>query len=431
MLTRYKTDVTQKPRFFLGFVTSTCALVVLILCTLFFSVNVSASTSTSASTDINVNIVPVISIRTLDKDANLDIASLDLALTPTPSGKFIKNTTKVDVSTTNPSGYNLYMSSSYVIPSSITTENPTGTYTEDMIHSDNEVVDKVSNLASSNVAESIFSATSTSVAPNPYIDNWGYSLTDYNVAGTYNPLPAHTNATLIRDDVVTPVDHSYTPVTIGANIDTNIASGTYSNKLVFSTIVNPPYVDYKLYFNANTDGQGGDDSTVTNMPSPNPIAERVMATSYTITIPGDSSTPTTLPQRPGYTFNSWNTKPDGTGTTYHPGDSYTLIIEDKPSMSVESAEGILYAMWDINYNVTYSCESASNCPDNLSTHSPNTTYTYTIPTTIPTKTNRAFKEYSGSDGTTYHPGDTITPTAGSKQSITLTIVWNSYTYSVS
>ena len=37
----------------------------------------------------------------------------------------------------------------------------------------------------------------------------------------------------------------------------------------------------------------------------------------------------------GFTFNNWNTKADGTGTTYNPGDKYT-----------ENANVILYAMWN-------------------------------------------------------------------------------------
>lgn len=51
----------------------------------------------------------------------------------------------------------------------------------------------------------------------------------------------------------------------------------------------------------------------------------------------------TKPTRTGYTFQNWNTKSDGTGTSYAPGASYT-----------GNTELMLYAIWKvITYTITY------------------------------------------------------------------------------
>lgn len=357
--------------FLIGVVTLLCLTGVSIAtgAPIFSGESVYANSSSSAATDIYVTITDAISIRTLNKDITEEISSLPLGVTPVSSGKFVKNTTQVDVSTSNPSGYNLYMSSSYLDHAS--------NYTTDMIHADSSVNDVIANLSASNVTEAAFSAPSSASSPNANVDHWGYSLnavttSPANITSgsssvtvtdnadpssiTYNPLPAHDNAVLIRDDVATSVEHSYTPVTIGANVDTNVVSGTYTNNLVFSTIVNPPYVDYSLHFIANTDRQGGDDSTVSNLPAD--IEQRVMATSYTITVP------TAVPTRTGYVFDGYNTKPDGTGDTYNPGDGYTLIVEDEPGTQVESASGTLYAIWRaVSYTVTFDRQDGTGGPD--------------------------------------------------------------------
>lgn len=57
--------------------------------------------------------------------------------------------------------------------------------------------------------------------------------------------------------------------------------------------------------------------------------------------PGDTVTvPNQIPTREGYNFVGWNTRPDGTGTSYQPGDSFT------------TPEGnlTLYAQWEENNN---------------------------------------------------------------------------------
>ncbi|MCR4998974.1 MAG: InlB B-repeat-containing protein, partial [Lachnospiraceae bacterium] len=53
--------------------------------------------------------------------------------------------------------------------------------------------------------------------------------------------------------------------------------------------------------------------------------------------------------RTGYKFDSWNTKADGTGTTYNPGDSITLV----ESILDDNNRATLYAQWIPNTDTKY------------------------------------------------------------------------------
>ena len=352
MLTRYKTDVTQKPRFFLGFVTSACALTILILCAIFLSVNVSASTTTSASADIIVNLNSTISIRTLDSTATSEIDSLDLSLTPIPNGKFIKDTTVVDVATSNSTGYMLYMQSNYVNPNA----SPAGTYTTSLIHNDSAVNYTIPTIDTT-ISESTFSAPNTGGTANPYVDHWGYSITEKAESGTYHPIPAHGGQDLINDTVDTAVEHSYTPVTIGVNVDNNIASGTYSNSLEFTAIGNQLPVDYTLVFDGNSSALPAG-YPINDVPAT--MERSVTATSYTFTIPttisaSESSTgkeTSANPKTNYYGFVGWSedansrvgsgSGPDG---LYLPGDTFTIVVDTSLAES-EQSKRTLYAFYE-------------------------------------------------------------------------------------
>lgn len=64
---------------------------------------------------------------------------------------------------------------------------------------------------------------------------------------------------------------------------------------------------------------------------------------YVLTLSG------TKPKRDGYTFSSWNTKANGSGTTYHPSGQYGA-----------DANVTLYAQWSVNsytYNIVYKSSS--------------------------------------------------------------------------
>ncbi len=292
-----------------------------------------ANGSASSTADVVLNLTSAISIRTLDSTASSEIESLDLELTPTPSGRFVKDTTIVDVATSNTTGYMLYMASDYTNPHTSTSESPV--YTTDMIHSDTNVASNYSiptidpthggTSAGTTISEAEFSMANSS-----YKNRWGYSLTEKNVAGTYNAIPAYNSPDTINSTVSTAVEHSYTPVTVGVNVDTNIASGVYTNELEFTAIANALPTLFTLNFNGNTT------DTVTDLP--NPMTHSTVAAQYTFTIP--TIIPTTSQE--GYVLKEWNTKADGTGTSYMPGDEFTIVAD---ASLVEPGERTLFAVW--------------------------------------------------------------------------------------
>ena len=57
--------------------------------------------------------------------------------------------------------------------------------------------------------------------------------------------------------------------------------------------------------------------------------------------------------RNGYVFNSWNTRPDGSGTTYNGGDTYYAIT------GTATTNVTLYAQWDKGYIVTFKTADAN------------------------------------------------------------------------
>ena len=123
----------------------------------------------------------------------------------------------------------------------------------------------------------------------------------------------------------------------------------------------------------------------------------------------------TKPTKTGYTFSKWNTKSNGTGTSYNPRSTYT-----------SNASVTLYAIWQANtYTVTYNANGGSGAPSKQ-------TKTYgvnlTISSTKPTRTGYTFLGWAttSTGSVTYQPSSTYTKNA----SITLYAVWSIIKYSV-
>ncbi|MBQ3352463.1 hypothetical protein IJG91_02290, partial [Candidatus Saccharibacteria bacterium] len=141
-------------------------------------------------------------------------------------------------------------------------------------------------------------------------------------------------------------EHGQTPVTIGTNVSSAIASGTYRNELELTAVANPLEIDYSLTFNANLDGAGGDidpdtgtSDTVSNLYSP--LTASTVASSYVFTLPNPSDNSNAL-MRNNYIFTGWNTEADGTGESYAAGAEYTVVADDqKPNPGAST----LYATW--------------------------------------------------------------------------------------
>jgi len=117
---------------------------------------------------------------------------------------------------------------------------------------------------------------------------------------------------------------------------------------------------------------------------------------------------TTKPTYTGFTFKDWNTKSDGTGTTYASGGTY----------AANNASVTLYARW--NHTVTFNANGGSGAP---SAQTALKTSAITLSSTKPTRDGYRFKSWntnSSGTGTTYNSGGTY---AANGANITLYAVW--------
>lgn len=146
---------------------------------------------------------------------------------------------------------------------------------------------------------------------------------------------------------------------------------------------------WKVTFNAN-EGTGGPTSQT-----------KTYGTTLTLT--------TSKPTRTGYDFKEWNTKKDGSGTSYKSGGSYTA-----------NAAVTLYAIWTKKtYKVTFNANGGSGAPaSQTKTHD----VTLKLSTSVPTKENYTFKGWSTSASSatvSYSAGGNYTNNAN----VTLYAVW--------
>lgn len=125
---------------------------------------------------------------------------------------------------------------------------------------------------------------------------------------------------------------------------------------------------------------------------------------------------TTIPTRNGYTFNNkWNTKSDGTGTSYDPGASYST-----------NADLTLYAIWvpwthNLNFNDNVLDEIISIPSDIFIT----TGTDVSIPDFIPTRSGYIFYAWntkSDGSGDFYYPGNSYEHTQDGGI-VTLYAIW--------
>ena len=121
----------------------------------------------------------------------------------------------------------------------------------------------------------------------------------------------------------------------------------------------------------------------------------------------DLTLSSTKPTRTGYTFVSWNTSSDGSGTSYQPGSKYTAN---------ESAT--LYAIWKANtYSISYNLNGGSKG----SSAPTSGTYGSTVTVSNPSRTGYTFAGWSVSGAGASMSGTSLTIGAGN---VTLTANWN-------
>ena len=295
----------------------------------------SATTTNSPNSSLVVTLPEIISLRLLDSTASSDINNLVMNINPTPNGAFTKGSLIADVSTSNATGYKLYMTSTGKDHST-----PTPAYTTDLVNTNSAVDPSVGTIPTlalnSSITESEFK-----VSNSTYTNKWGYSLngllidSNNNISENTNPssitytnVPANGTNDQIQEKNV-PAEHGRTPITFGVNATSGKASGTYKNVIEITAIANPLPVDYALVFDQNTA------DTVTNMPAD--LSATSVASSYTFTIPN------TIPKRDAYFFNGWNTEPDNSGDSYAANDSIALTADSSnPSPTSET----LYGVWE-------------------------------------------------------------------------------------
>lgn len=174
----------------------------------------------------------------------------------------------------------------------------------------------------------------------------------------------------------------------------NNDNGDSATKTVSISVTVPAWTSYTVTYNAN--GGSGAPGKQTKW-----MGQSLVLSS-------------TKPTRTGYTFQRWNTKADGSGTSYASGATYN-----------GNAALTLYAVWSVNtYTVTYNANGGNGAPGNQTKKHGET---LKLSSTIPTRTDYTFKGWGTSPTAT-----TVSYTAGASYTnnaaITLYAIWElSYT----
>ena len=203
---------------------------------------------------------------------------------------------------------------------SVTTTNPTG-YTMTLTTSGAST-----NLVSgTNTIPTLSSNSSVSSFP---VGRWGYSLDNT----TYRPAPSVSGSgdTLATTSEANSAANTYT-LYIGAKVANTQPSGTYTNTLVITAVANP--LTYSISYNAN----GG---------SPTPEIQTFVSNDYSHTF----TIPSTTPSKSGYTFKGWcdGAITGNNGTDAPTCSSNTYATSTSIHLLYNSPVATLNAMWQRN-----------------------------------------------------------------------------------
>jgi len=219
-------------------------------------------------------------------------------LSPVAGGVTDSNSATITTTTTNYTGYNLYLSST-----------------------DNKMT--LIGGTSSDVIESITS--STAPTSDAFENRWGYKI---DSAVSYNPIPI-TQDEIASSSTAVPSGEAKT-LTLAARAGKTKAQGAYIGNLTVTAIANANKI-YSITYNKNTS------ATVADMPTDTP---QTTTTSTTVSLSSNT------PARTNYLFQGWCTVSvaDGetcTGTSHDPGDVITLDATTANAIN-------LYAVWEKN-----------------------------------------------------------------------------------
>jgi uncharacterized repeat protein (TIGR02543 family) len=177
----------------------------------------------------------------------------------------------------------------------------------------------------------------------------------------------------------------------GATMTVTIAKGSTGDRSYTATWEANPYT---VSFNAN----GGDDGTMADQNFVYDVAQALTANAFT---------------RTGYTFTGWNSKADGTGT------SYADKAEVKNLTATRDAVVTMYAQWQvITYTIGYDLDGGTVATNNPVEY---TVETETFTLVNPTRKGYTFEGWKGTgiDGATM----TVTIAKGSTGDRSYTATW--------
>lgn len=215
----------------------------------------------------------------------------------------------------------------------------------------------------------------------------GYHISGYNIKiSDGNKWRATNNSTGVTDwhDKTTAYSSDYTLVeqAPGYNMKTYHRQ---SGGTVWLYIVWEPNT-YNVKYNAN-----GGTGTMSNSIHTYDTAKALTANAFT---------------RTGYTFAGWNTKADGTGT------SYANQASVKNLTSTAGATVNLYAQWEpITYNVKYNANGGTGAPEDIVVSYGSTITINGNPFLRPGYTFVSWNTKLDGTGTSYNPGDSLALTS--------------------
>lgn len=304
--------------------------------------------------------------------------------------------------------------SSAIVPS-VTTNNYTGYVLTSNLSGTNSDLSHTTPGASATIP-SISANYATSNFPTNY---WGVS-TDNT---TYKPLPTSSNTPLTIKTNTSAATNQSSNLYIGTKISSAQTSGTYTNTIILTSVVNP--VSYKITYNKNTT------DTVTNLPA---VKEGQVSNN------AETLSPNVL-ARTGYTFLGWSESSTATAATYAAGSTF-YFDATKNNSNIN-----LYAVWKINtYTVTINSNntgygsvnhaSLSNVPygatvtTNSNTITINGTTTTATHTTNTSQYSYSFSSWTNGCGGTITGSCTITANFD-RVTNQYTVTWNANGGSVS